>query len=121
MAKGPDASKELAERLADPAFREQIEAAVRALPPEKAAALVEMLETSLRRRRIELAGYIAAAVLLLVGMVVALYIYGSSDHGDFVGWIFLIPLALAGLVMVLVGRFADRGRKKAAPPPPSSS
>lgn len=102
---------DLAERLNDPAFREQIEEAIQNMPPEKAAELVAMLEASLRRRKLELIGYLAAAVILLVGMVGALYYYGTSDHGAFVGWIFLIPLGLAGGVMWLVGRVAERGRK----------
>jgi hypothetical protein len=70
-----------------------------------------MLEASLRRRKIELIGYLGAALALIVGMVIALYIYGSSDANSFVGWVFLIPLALAGAIMWAVGRWAQRGRK----------
>ncbi len=112
-------AKELAERLADPAFRSQIEEGIRNMPPEKAAELVQMLEASLRRRRIELYGYIGAAVALLLGMVVALYIYGASDHGNFMSWIFLVPMALAGLVMWLVGRWSSADRKASKRPRPS--
>jgi hypothetical protein len=110
MAKKPP---ELTDRLADPAFRAQIEEGIKNMPPEKAAELVAMLEASLRRRRIELYGYIGAAVVLLVGMVVALYIYGATDHGNFMSWIFLIPMGLAGGVMWLVGRRANVERRKA--------
>lgn len=45
--------RELAERLADPEFRERIETAISHLPPEKAAELVALLEASIRRRKIE--------------------------------------------------------------------
>ena len=107
--------KDLAERLADPAFRAQIEEAVATMPPEKAAELVAMLEQSLRRRKIELYGYLAAAVLMLVGMVLSLWVYGASDGGTFMSWIFLVPLALAGLVMWGVGRWS---RRHAPPPTP---
>jgi hypothetical protein len=118
MAKATDKDSakkplDLAERLNDPAFRAQIEEGLKNMPPEKAAELVEMLETSLRRRKVELWGYIGAAVVMLVGMVVALYIYGSSDPDSFRTWIFLIPMGLAGLVMWIVGRWADADRKKA--------
>lgn len=102
---------DLAQRLEDPAFRAQIEDAIKNMPPEKAAELVAMLEDSLRRRKIELFGYLGAALALVVGMVIALYIYGSSDANDFVGWVFLIPLALAGGIMWGIGRWAQRGRK----------
>jgi hypothetical protein len=100
------------EKLADPAFRAQIEEGLKNMPPEKAAELVAMLEASLRRRKIELYGYIAAAVVLLVGMIVSLYIYGATDHGDLMTWIFLIPMGLAGGVMWSIGRWADADRKK---------
>jgi len=116
QAKSPAGDKpgDLAQRLEDPAFRQQIEQAISNMPPEKAAQLVEMLEVSLRRRKIELVGYLAAAAVLLLGMIGALYYYGSSDRGDFVGWVFLLPLGLAGGIMMLVGRWADRGRKARA-------
>ncbi|HVK73199.1 MAG TPA: hypothetical protein VM734_07745 [Kofleriaceae bacterium] len=110
--------KDLSERLADPTFRAQIEDAIANMPPEKAAELVAMLEDSLRRRKIELVGYLAAAVLLLVGMVLALWFYGSASQGTFVAWVFLIPLALAGLVMTLVGRLARRSSGKSTTKPP---
>jgi peptidoglycan/LPS O-acetylase OafA/YrhL len=106
-----DKPGDLAQRLEDPAFREQIEQAIQNMPPEKAAELVAMLEVSLRRRKIELVGYLGAALVLLLGMIGALYYYGTSDHGDFVGWVFLLPLGAAGAIMMLVGRWADRGRK----------
>ena len=103
--------KELAEQLADPAFRERIEQAIGALPPEKAAELVALLEASIRRRKIELVGYLAAAVVLLLGMVIAIYAYGAAAQGRFVGWVFILPLALAGLVMIAVGRAARRAEE----------
>lgn len=111
MAKSPAGDKpgDLAQRLEDPAFREQIEQAIQNMPPEKAAELVAMLEESLRRRKIELFGYLGAALMLLVGMIGALYYYGSRQTGEFVGWIFLLPLALAGGIMWAVGRWARRG------------
>jgi peptidoglycan/LPS O-acetylase OafA/YrhL len=109
---------DLAKRLADPAFQAQIEQAIAALPPERAAELVHMLEQSMRRRKIELVGYLAAAVVLLVGMVVALYVFGTAHGNSFIAWVFLVPLTLAGLVMIVVGRVARR--KRARPVHPTS-
>jgi hypothetical protein len=109
----PDKIKpqELATRLADPDFRARVEDAVASLPPEKAAELVALLEASIRRRKIELVGYLAAAVVLLLGMVIAIYAYGAAAEGRFVGWVFILPLALAGLVMIAVGRAARRAEE----------
>ncbi len=114
----PGKPVDLADRLNDPDFRARLEEGLRNMPPEKAAELVEMLESALRRRRVELIGYIAAAVVMLVGMVLSLYAYGVSDHRSFMAWIFLLPMGLAGLIMWLVGRWArdDRARRKAARP-----
>ncbi|MBK7071968.1 MAG: hypothetical protein IPH44_06670 [Myxococcales bacterium] len=104
----PIKPKELAEQLNDPAFRERIEQAISALPPEKAAELVALLEASIRRRKIELFGYIASAVVLLLGMVIAVYVYGRAAHGQFIGWVFLAPLAAAGVIMIAVARWAAK-------------
>lgn len=109
--------QELAARLNDPEFRARIEAAVATLPRDKAAELVALLEASIRRRRIEMWGYIAAAIVMLLGMVVALYIYGRAGRDEFIGWVFLLPLGLAGLTMIIVARWAraadalDRSRR----------
>jgi peptidoglycan/LPS O-acetylase OafA/YrhL len=100
--------KELAEQLADPAFRERIEQAISALPPEKAAELVALLEASIRRRKIELFGYIASAVVLLLGMVIAVYTYGRGGSRPVHRVVFLAPLAAAGVIMIAVARWAAK-------------
>ena len=99
--------------MKDPAFQRDIEQAVRDLPPERAAELVAMLEASMRRRKLELYGYLAAAAIVVVGMVGALLFLGSAKENSFVGWVFLVPLALAGLVMWLVGKKARADHRAA--------
>ena len=111
---GKLAAKDLAARLADPKFQADVEAAVRDLPPEKAAELVAMLEASMRKRKIELYGYLAAAAIVIVGMIGALLVMGSVEEGTFIGWVFLVPLGLAGIVMMLVGRRARADQKASA-------
>ena len=59
-------------------------------------------------RKVELIGYIAAAVVLLIGMVIAMYTYGRAAHGQFIGWVFLAPLAAAGVIMIAVARWAAK-------------
>ena len=108
----PDvSSKDLATRLADPDFQRNIERAVRELPPERAAELVAMLEASIKRRKLELYGYVAAAIIVLLGLVGGLLVMGSAKEGSFIGWIFFIPIGLAGLVMWLVGKKARAAQK----------
>lgn len=114
-AAGKVVAKDLAARLSDPAFQSEIEQAIRELPPDRAAELVAMLEASVRRRKIELYGYLLAAVVVIVGMLGALLIMGSVKDGTFIGWLFLIPLALAGLVMTVVGRRAKAGAPAGKP------
>jgi hypothetical protein len=108
-AAGKVSSKDLAERLKDPAFQKDIEQAVRELPPERAAELVAMLEASMQRRKLELYGYIAAAVLVLIGMIGAVIMMGTGQSGSIISWVMLLPLALAGLVMWRVGKKARAG------------
>ncbi len=114
-AGGRASARELSERMADPAFQADIERAVRELPPERAAELVAMLEASIKRRKIELYGYLAAAVIVVVGMLGTLWIMGKYGGSSFVAWVLLIPLALAGAVMTWVGK-----RAKAAGKPPAT-
>lgn len=117
-ARGKVAARELSDRLADPKFQADIEKAVRELPPDRAAELVAMLEASIKRRKLELWGYIAAAAIVLFGMVGTLLIMGSAGEGSFVAWIFLIPLAVAGLVMTWVGKRAKAVGKLGKAPAP---
>lgn len=124
-ARSKAAARELSERLADPKFQADIEKAVRDLPPERAAELVAMLEASIKRRKLELWGYIGAAAIVLFGMVGMLLIMGSAGEGSFVAWLFLVPLALAGLLMTWVGKRAKAagklGKAPAAGKPPSKA
>ena len=110
---GKVAAKDLAQRLKDPEFQRDIEQAVRDLPPERAAELVAMLEASMKRRKLELYGYLAAAAIVVIGMIGSLVFMGSVAEGKFTGWVFLIPMGLAGLVMWLVGKRARAGQRAA--------
>ena len=70
---------------------------------------VRALELAMRKRRVLLAGYLATILALIVGMIWALYIYGATlGSGQFMAWVFLVPLTLAGSIMFLFGRYARR-------------
>ncbi len=103
----------LAKDALDPkrgASREQIEEQLAELNPEQAAMFVRVLEITLKRRRIQLLGYICALLSVVVGMFVAIYLWGTRTPGTFIGWVFIIPPAAAGLCIWLFGRWSNRVR-----------
>jgi hypothetical protein len=101
------------------------------LTTEEAEMFLAALELTMRKRRVQLLGYLATLVLLLFGILWAFWMYGNRDPDQFIGWVFLIPPAAAGLSLYLFGRMsrslkpsreiilpkkvpAERARKKAA-------
>jgi len=81
------------------------------LTPEQAELFVRALHLAMKKRRILLVGYIAAAISMLLGWLWALYIYGNTrEGGDFMAWLFLIPPAMAAIILVTFGRISRRVR-----------
>lgn len=80
--------------------------AVEQLSPDEAAFFLKKLEAALRKRKIQLTGYLVAMLVWLLGMVAALAYYGMSS--GFVGWVFLAPFALVGAVLWGFGKWANR-------------
>ena len=74
---------------------------------EKLIAAIEKVE---RKRKIMLAGYLAALVLLVGGQVVAFLVFTTSPPGAFMGWVFFVPFLAVGSVLWLFGRLATRVR-----------
>ncbi|HTM18858.1 MAG TPA: hypothetical protein VL172_00055 [Kofleriaceae bacterium] len=104
-ATAPRAGADLADQALGPradhkAIAEQIEG----LSPEEARLFAEIVDLSLRKRRWLLFGYLGALLAVLVGMVVALWVYGTYGRDRFVGWAFVFPPAAGGLILWLVGR-----------------
>ena len=102
---------------ADDAFdlnkQEAIAQAVSQLSKEEAALFLFTLEMKLRKRKLQLVGYLVAMAVWLAGMLFALVIFGMAS--GFVGWVFLVPFALVGLVMWGFGKWAEKVGK--TPPP----
>jgi hypothetical protein len=69
--------------------------------------LMEVIERVERRRKIMLAGYLVALVVLVGGQLGALYIVGTMP-GRFMAWLFFIPFALVGATLWLFGRLSRR-------------
>lgn len=89
---------------------EVIEEQLQELSPEEALMFVKILEITLKRRRMQMLGYIFALVSVVFGMLFAVYLWGSREPGEFIGWVFIIPPAAAGLCLWLFGRWANRIR-----------
>ena len=83
-----------------------IEAAIRELPREEAEYFLKKLEAAFRKRKIMLSGYLVAIVAWVVGMVCALAYFGMAS--GFVGWVFLVPFAIVGLILYAFGAWANR-------------
>jgi len=79
--------------------------AIEQLNPEEAAFFLEKLERAIRKRKIQITGYLAAMVVWLVGMMFALMYYGMAS--GFVGWVFLAPFGAVGIVLYVFGKWAD--------------
>jgi hypothetical protein len=78
------------------------------LSTEQIERLVATLERSIKKRRLMLIGYLGALLSIVLGMLAALYVYGTHRRGTFIGWVFLIPFACAGLSLFVFGRLAKR-------------
>ncbi len=92
---------------------EDLARAIEQLTPEEAAFFVEKLEAAVRKRKIQLTGYLVAMLVWLLGMVAGLVYYGT--HDGFVGWVFLAPFGLVGATLWAFGRWAAKVGAKAAP------
>lgn len=97
----------------DPERPDEIAQAVAKLSPEEAAFFLAKLESVLAKRKIQLTGYLIALGLGLLGMLGALVYYGT--HDGFVGWVFLLPLALVGGCMYGFGKWADKVGRSVVP------
>ena len=87
---------------------EQIKEQVSDLNPEEAAIFLRIMELTLKRRRIQLLGYVCAMFAVLIGMITALYIWSQRDPGQFIGYVFFMPVAGGALSIWLFGRWSNR-------------
>ena len=80
--------------------------AIEKLTPEEASFFLWRLEISIKKRKVQLVGYLVAMLVWLAGMLFALAYYGLAS--GFVGWEFLLPFALVGMILFGFGKWADR-------------
>lgn len=86
--------------------------AVEQLTPEQAELFLHKLEIAIRKRKIQIIGYLVALLSWIAGMLFALVWYGT--HDGFVGWAFVLPFGIAGVIMYAFGKWSERG---SSPPP----
>ncbi len=78
------------------------------LSPEEIEMFLSAVARVEKRRRVELLGYAVGLLTLVLGMLAALVVYGMARRGTFMGWVFLVPLGVTGLVLWIFGRWARR-------------
>lgn len=80
--------------------------AIEKLSSDEAAFFLVKLEAAIRKRKLQITGYLVAMLVWVIGMAIGLAWYGT--HDGFVGWVFLVPFGLVGLVLFSFGRWAER-------------
>jgi len=98
---------------------EDLARAVEALTSDEAAHFLTKLEAAIRKRKIQITGYLVAMLVWILGMTAALVWYGT--HDGFVGWVFIAPFGIVGVVLFAFGKWAERAGNVADPRPASSS
>jgi hypothetical protein len=107
-AESPKGEELAAKAVDQPTEYDEIEEQIKDLSPEEAEMFVRALNLALKKRRWMLLGYIGALLAVVLGMALALYVYGTREPGSFVGWVFIIPPGLAALVLYLVGKYVRK-------------
>ena len=79
--------------------------AIEQLNPEEAAFFLEKLERAIRKRKIQITGYLVAMVVWLIGMAFALAYVGMAS--GFVGWVLVAPFGFVGIVLYVFGKWAN--------------
>ena len=111
MAKPAKAAKNTGEDpLVSAAFdkdkHEALAHAINDLSPEEAAFFLQKLEAALKKRKMQIVGYLVAMFVWVVGMLFGLAYFGT--HAGFTGWVFLAPFGAVGIVLYGFGKWATR-------------
>src|ERR1043166_3020258 len=97
---------------------EDLARAIEKLNPEEAAFFLEKLERALRKRKIQITGYLVAMGAWLVGMTLALAYFGT--HDGFTYWVFVVPFAIVGAILYGFGTWSERIARVPGAPGPAS-
>jgi hypothetical protein len=103
----------------DATKHDQLAEAIEKLSPDEALFFLHKLECALRKRRLQVAGYLAAMFVWAVGMVVAFGGYALIDGG--IGYaLFFLPFLGVGAVLYGFGRWANAVGSSPVPPLPAA-
>lgn len=95
------------------ASEDDLAKAVAQLSPEEALFFLAKLEAVMNKRKLQLTGYLVALGVWVIGMFLGVLYYGT--HSGFVGWVFLAPFALVGVILWAFGKWSDRVGKRVEP------
>jgi hypothetical protein len=95
------------------ASEDELAKAVAQLSPEEALFFLAKLEAVMNKRKLQLTGYLVAFVAWAIGMFLGLLYYGT--HDGFVGWVFLAPFAVVGVILWAFGKWSDKVGKRVEP------
>jgi hypothetical protein len=99
---------------------DELARAIAKLSPDEAAFFLHRLEMAMRKRKIQLTGYLVALLAWLAGMVLALMLfYFGGMNGWSAAWVFIVPLGIVGAILYGFGAWAERVARR-PPPPPSA-
>ncbi len=105
MSKPTPLEDELVAQAFNAAKHANLAQAVEKLNPDEAAFFLVKLEAAIRKRKIQIMGYLVAMLVWLAGMMFALVWYGT--HDGFVGWVFIAPFGLVGAILYGFGKWAS--------------
>jgi len=85
---------------------EDLAKAIEKLSPDEAQFFLAKLEVAIKKRKVQITGYLVAMGVWAVMMFFGLVYYGS--HDGFTGWVFLAPFGLVGAVLYGFGKWSER-------------
>jgi len=98
---------------------EELARAIENLSSDEAAFFLHKLERAIRKRKIQLTGYLVAMGAWLITMVLSLLYFGTQN--GFVGWVFVVPFGCVGAILYGFGRWAERVARVPPGPPAKST
>lgn len=113
MAKAKAQEDPLVAKAFDANKHAELAQAIENLNPEEAQFFLTKLEAALKKRRLQLIGYLVSMFVWLIGTVFALVYFGT--HEGFTGWVFLLPFFFVGIILFAFGKWADRVGKVTLP------
>ena len=107
VAKPPKPSEDpLVSSAFDASKHESLARAIEQLSPAEAQFFLAKLEAALKKRKLQLTGYIVAAIIWFIAMVCALAYDGLTD--GFVGWAYIVPFGIVGVILWIFGKWSER-------------